>query len=302
MTMAFPELRVLFPTNFSAACLHAGRTIAQLAEGCLLKLTLVHVMKKGTKVRRAQNALDGFLADSDEHCVVDRLLLESNDPVTVVADLCRERPFDLVMAPRSGHLDLSTLFRSSFRARLLKECRVPLWTIGDRVPSDRLGRPPRTVACLVDFDDAPAGLVHFASAFAERFGAKLRVISVVPSIDDGTIADVLTSESPLMAADAFSRIQQIFDGRTLPDVDVVVGTPAHGLRRLMRRANADLLFVGPRRAAGNRWVPGFARVLDKLPCPVVCADGSAEPLPNWVIGPSRVFPRAATVAGVAVAG
>ncbi len=300
--MTFPQLRVLFPTNFSTACLHAGRTIEQLGEGCLLRLTLVHVMKKGTKARRAQIALDGFLADMDERCLVDRILLEGDDPATLVADLCKRRSFDLMMAPRSSQPDLTSLFRSSFRARLLRQCTVPLWTGGDRVASDRLGRPPRTVACLVDFDDAPAGLVHIASAFAERFGARLRVISVLPSIDDGTIADVLTSDAPLATADAFSRIQQIFDGRTLPEVDLVVGTPAHGLRRLMRRANADLLFVGTRRACGSRWFTRFARVLDRLPCPVVCADGAADPLPNWVISPSRVFPRAATVSGVAVAG
>lgn len=301
--MPSPELQVLFPTNFSAGCVQAGHAITQLSEGCLLRLTLVHVMKSGTKVRRAARALDGFLAEVDEYCVNDRLLLEGDDPASTVADLCRQQSFDLVMAPRSCRSGLPSLFTPSFRARLLQQCGIPLWTAGDRVAQARFGRPLRTVACLVDFTDSPVGLVRLAAAFADRFGARLRVLSVVPSIDDSTIADVLTPDLPLVPEHAVSRIQKIFDGRTLPDIDVAVGSQASGLRRLMQRADADLLFVGSRHASSGVWFNGFSRVLDHLPCPVVCADGAATRLPGWAWRPRPLRAvRPVTNGSVAVAG
>lgn len=276
-----PELRVLFPTNFSDACLRAGRAIAQLAERCLLQITIVHVMKPGGKVRRAQSELLSFLAETDDYCHNERMLLESGDPVAAVTELCRQGHVDLVMAPSSGRQGVQGLLGRSFRAQLLGQCAVPLWTAGGQVSAATLGHPLRTVACLVDFDDAPAGFLRLAAAFAERFQARLRVLSVVPSIDDGTLGSVLTSDAPLLPEHAVTRIQDMLAGQAGLDIDIAVGSRAHGLRRLLTRGPADLLFVGPRRASGGSWLPGFARDLDRLRCPVVCIDGAAARFPGW---------------------
>lgn len=276
-----PELRVLFPTTFSTPCLRAGQALTQLAHDCLLQITLVHVMKPGGKVRRAERELDSFMAETDEYCDNARVLLTGDEPAGLVADLCQQQQFDLVMSPASGRSGLHALLAGSFRAQLLKQCEVPLWTAGSHVGVSSFGRPLRTVACLVDFDDSPAGLLRLARAFAERFQARLRVLAVVPSIDEGLLGDVLTSDSPLAPADAITRIQSLLAGHDAADIDIAVGGRAWGLRRLLTRNPADLLFVGPRRASYGSWFSGFAPDLDRLNCPVVCIDGAAARFPGW---------------------
>lgn len=276
-----PDFRVLFPTSFSTASVHAGRAIRQLADGRRLSLTIMHVMSPRGRVRQAQARLDAFLADIDGHCEIERLLVQDDGAVTAVAELCRTEQFDLVMAPSSGRSSVHGLLAGSFRAQLLQRCCVPLWTVGDRLASSHFVGPLRTVACLVDFDDSPAGFIRLASAFADRVSARLRVLSVVPTIDEGTLAHVVTSDAPLLREHAVSRIHAMLAGCIVPDIDIAVGDRAQGLRRMLDRASADLLFVGPRQARFGSWLSGFDRVLDRLPCPVVCVDAAASRFPGW---------------------
>lgn len=300
-----PGLRILFPTDFSAACLQAGRALTRLADGCRLERTVAHVVKPGSDVGRARRALESFVAQIDGGVDTARILLEREQPADAIADLCRQKRFDLVMAPASDRTGVPRLFRPSFRAQLLRRCAVPLWTAGGLATSER---PLHTVACLVDFDDAPAGFLHLARAFADRVGARLRVLSVVPRVDEGTLGDVLTSDAPLRPEFAVSRIQALLGGRRgATEIDVAVGGQARGLRRLLARGPADVLLVGRRRAANGAWLSGFAHDLDRLRCPVVCVDGAAARSPGWsfvgvsdVAQPASVEDRRLVGAGHAV--
>lgn len=273
-----PDLHLLFATNFSEACHRTGSAIAQLAGRCRLTLTIVHAVRPDDPVRQRRRELDAFMADVDRDIDCRRLIVEGRDPAADVADLCGTRRFDLVMAPGSSRRNWQGLLTRSFRSRLLARCGVPLWTAGSCLPSADFARPIRTVSCLLDFDDDPATFLRLVSAFTRCVGARLRVLAVIPPVDDGTLADVLTSDAPLIPVRAVHRIQELCTGQEPPAIDVAVGDRGRELRRMLGRSPTDLLFVGQRHAMGP-WF--FPRRLDRLPCPVVCVDGSPAGFTRW---------------------
>jgi hypothetical protein len=269
---------VLFPTNFSDACRQTGRALAQLAAVSRLDVTLLHVIPAGGNRDRAHDELASFLTEANAYDTCRRMVISADQPASAVSELCRHRRFDVVMAPASERLGMTSFFTSSLRGSLLKRCPVPLWTAGASLPRIRLRERIRTVGCLLDFDDDSTSYLPLVTAFAARFNARLRVLHVIPPVDDGTLAQTLTSDAPLRPEAALSRVQDIFTRQSCPEVDVTVGHCRLELRRMVERADVDLLFVGPSHTAqGGR----FLRHLDRLPCPVVYISGEASRATRW---------------------
>jgi nucleotide-binding universal stress UspA family protein len=274
------DLRVLLTTSVTAGSVPASHAVAQLASHCPLHVTFVDVVKPGDRVVPTPHALHTFMAGAGRAGRWRRLLLEGEDPAAAVTALCAKEPFDLIMTPAPERRDLHSLFRGSFRVRLLKACPIPLWTAGAGLPASHFVRRIGTVGCFVRFDEDPKPLVDLASAFAARVGARLRILAVIPPVDDRTLTEVLTSDAPLSPGRALARIQEMLTGWESVDVDVEVGERGRQLRRILARRGADLLFVSAKEAAAA-WAFGFSRDLDRVPCPVVCADGAAVPLGQW---------------------
>ena len=274
-------LRILFPTNFSDACDRASRALTQLASVCRLDLTIVHVTRPGHRTARLTHELERFLFDGHYFGACRRLMLDADDGPGAVSALCRQDRFDLVMAPASERPAVRRLLTRSFRARLLRQCDVPLWTAGDAVASRDFDHPIRTVACLMDFDTDRVAFVRLVADFARRFHARTVFLYVVPPVDEGMLTHALTSSGPLLPALAVKQIREMFDGHAPPDVDVAVGYRGRELRRMLTHHRADLLFVGPRQAAASSWALRFSRDLDHMPCPVICVDGAAAGFAHW---------------------
>lgn len=301
--MQADALRILFPTNFSDACDRAGEAIAQLATACRLDLTIVHAARRARQSRGIRARLEQFLVEANDYHFCQRVLLDSDDPAAAVGRICRANRFDLVMAPASDRPAMHGLLTRSFRARLLKQCDVPLWTVGTSVRSANFARPINTIACLMDFDDDRAAFVRLVTTFAERVGARTRFLYVVPTVDEGTLTHALTSDAPLMPSVALKRIREMFSADQCPEIDVAVGSRGPELRRMLRACDADLLFVGPRQASSRSWALRFSRDLDGLPCPVVCVDGAAAGFSRWSFHeptPVRADERAHTLEDVLV--
>ncbi len=273
-----PDLHLLFATSLSEACRRTAPAIAQLAARCRLTLTIVHAVGPGDPVRQRRRDLDAFMAEADRDFACRRLILEGHDPAADVAAWCAAGRFDMLLAPASPRRGWSWPLGRSFRSYLLRQAGVPLWTAGSCLPSADFDRPIGTVSCLLDFDRDPATFLGLVSAFALRVGARLRVLAIIPPVDDGTLADVLRSDAPLVPARAVERIQELCAGGDPPEIDVAVGHRRRELRRMLTRSPTDLLFVGQRHAADPWFLP---RTLDQLPCPVVCADGSSAGFTRW---------------------
>ena len=275
------ELRVLFPTAFSDACFRTSRAIAQLADLCRVSLTIAHVAKPGTITVQTRRELDSFLAEADHYDNCHRVLIEASDPVEALKELADRTEFDLIMAPASDRLGVHRLLRASFRARLIQRCQAPVWTVGNALSRLKFKQSLQTVACVIDFDAPGDTHLRLATALAARTGAKLRIVTTVAPVNEGTLAQALHSRAPLMPEVAVARIRDAFAGRRCPEVDVAVGDPYSEIPKLLSRADVDLAFVGPGQALNGVWRPHLTSYLDRLPCPVICADGASANFPGW---------------------
>jgi len=195
-------------------------------------------------------------------------------------DLCNSNRFDLVMAPASRRSPFR-LIRSSFRARLLRRTRLPLWTTSEGLSPSFFDRSFRTIACLVDFEDDAERTLPSVAALARRLNARLRVLSVVPPIDDGTMAEVRTSTAPLTVPLAVNRILNLVGDDGIDDVQVAAGTRGAALRLMLGRGDVDLLVLGRRQALAGMFERRLARDLESLPCPVLCIDGASMGQAGW---------------------
>ena len=275
------DLRILFPTSFSDSCFQVGRAIAQLADTCRISLTLAHIVRYGGATAQVHRELDSFLGEADhfDHC--RRVLIESDNVPAAVADFASRERFDLVISPASDRLGVSSLVTPSFRARLLARSQVPLWTMGHSVPPARFRKGIKNVACLVDFDKDPMGRMPRVTSFAERFGARLHLLDVIPPVSEGTVVHALNSERPLRPEVSLGRIREMFDGRSCPNAYAAIGHRGRELRRMLEACEADILFVGHRQAERGVIMARYARDLDRLPCPVICLSESPDAPSQW---------------------
>ncbi len=299
-----PDLRVLFATDFSAACARAARSLDQLASLLYLDVTIVHATRDAgrSEVRKALDATPPH-ASGTFRC--RRVALEAADPARAIAHLCEAAVFDLAVVPGTGRLHWSHLAGQSFRRRFRARCRVPMWTLGRDASDDALDRPVRTVGALVDFDDRPALLLHRAARFAEAIGAGLIAFALVPPTDDALMGAVAGSEAPVTAHEAASRLATIAQAAGVPvDFPVQAGTRASLLRRIRDHRSADILFVGPAQASTALSLSGLPRDLERLPCPVVCVgdnDPGLEAVVATSISPASIVPGPVVPAAVAQA-
>jgi hypothetical protein len=274
-------LRILFPTSFSDPCFRTARAISQLADTLHISLTITHVVTPGANVRAKRRELNSFMAEADHYDSCSRVLIESENPIQAIAGVCEQGSYDLVLAPASDRLGLQRLVTSSFRARLLKNCCSPMWTAGSCLDYADFKGGVRNIACLVDFENDAPGYLPMVVAFASRIGARLRILHVIRPVDEGTLTRAMHSRAPLMPEVAMERVHNIFAGVDCPEVDVAIGSVGSQLPRMLRRAEASLLFVGAGQALRTPFLPRLARHLDRLPCPVICMDGASTHFSNW---------------------
>ncbi|MBM3773503.1 MAG: hypothetical protein FJW27_19890 [Acidimicrobiia bacterium] len=295
------DLRLLVACNGDGVTAVVHHAITQLSSTCAVELTVARLDNGDDNDDPTTEPL-AFDAERSPRRI-QRLAFDRPD---AIAQVCARQAFDLVMTPSA---DASWRpWRRSFRSRLLpllSRAAVPVWTAGYRLPALHFHRPIRTVACLLDFGTHPKLVLARAASFARHLGARLHVLSVLPSIDESTLATALTPDAPLLPAAAVARVEQMYTGTLPPVVEVVVDTQRHGTKRLLAACQPDLLFVNAPEAAWP-WPFGLASTLDRLECPVVrvpvgaaLGDWSFErawsarsPAPSYVsvIGNVRVGP------------
>ncbi len=144
--------------------------------------------------------------------------------------------------------------------------------------------PPERIVCATDFSPAGDAAVRRAALAADRHGAQLALVHVVPSsLWDGAnewLADLVGAGSPdpeRARAEARRRLQRVADEAAAGagpgcTVDVRYGRPAAQIAAAARELGADLLVVG---AHGEHRLRDLLmgstahRLLRTAPCPVL---------------------------------
>ena len=127
-----------------------------------------------------------------------------------------------------------------------------------------------TIVCAVDDSDGVSVAVEVARELAERFDARLLLVSVA----DGFGLGVAVSGHQARA-DARRRLDRVVEEHELPDEEhrVAVGDPVEAVALIAAEEAADVIVVGARRGLLGRTLR--SSLADELaataPCPVVGA-------------------------------
>lgn len=273
-----PSLKILFATNFSDSCFRAIRAVAQLADLFEVRITLAHSSESGSSCNREINS---FFAEADHYGFCRRLLL-SGKTEDAVTRLAREEHFDLIIAPGSDRIGIPRPFHRSLRAAILHAGVSPVWTSSRALEEANFRRPIRTIAVGMDGRHSDIMHLELASAFAGMAGAKLRLLTVVPSVDEGTMVAQALSPEPLHPDAAMDRIASLLNKwNCVPDIDVAVGSAGVELPRMAARCDADLLFLPESQSARRILLPGISRAVNYSPCAVICVPTTLPPQFNW---------------------
>lgn len=275
------DIRILFATSFSDSCFRTSRALAQLADRLRMDLTLVHITPPGAIDLQKRRELNSFLAEVDHFDFCRRMMVESNDAPGAICELAQPVLYDLVVAPSSDRLGLQQLFTTSFRARVLESCKVPLWTAGRWLDKGPSKASLQTIACVVDFDQFESHHVRVAASLAWRIGADLRVVAVVPPVHEGMLAQAMLSDAPLTPKMGVHRLESKLSSVRGLKFDVALGAPGEGVVRLLRRCEADLAFFGKGQVLRRGMRSSLVGYLDELPCPAICLDGAAADFSTW---------------------
>jgi nucleotide-binding universal stress UspA family protein len=272
------SLHILFATNFSDSCFRAIRAVAQMADEFELHLTIAHTVPD-SKPRRQE--LHSFFAEADHYADCRRVTLQGK-PAEAISQWASESHFDLIVAPGSDRLGLPRLFHRSFRAELLKRAAAPIWTTSRGLEIADFRRRLRTVAVAMDGSDADLRHLRLASSFAAHVGAKIRLLSVVPSVEEGTLSSQAWAPQPLHPQRAMARLEELLRGwDQMPTVDLAIGSMDDELPRMAAACDADILFVTEAQCVRGLFGRDMSNVVNGSPCAVVCVPDGLSPRYRW---------------------
>ncbi len=280
---AHRDLEILFPTNYSDSCYRAIPAVAQLAAELRVRVTLLHAYDSRRVTRRqAEEQIHSFFAEAAHYGDCRRVVAEG--PVlSAIQSFTERNSFDLLMVPESDRFGLPRIGHSSIRARLLKSVQVPLWTLGARVQHRGFSRPIRNIACRMAYDSPNLLHIKLAAQLADRLSAKLHLLDVIPSVDEGSLLTALHSARPLHPESALAQIGNLTSVMKYPpEVHVATGDGSSQMHNLLDRCEADLLFVGGGQAIRpGLWGAGLEAEIGASVCPVVGVDGAALDFGGW---------------------
>jgi len=133
-----------------------------------------------------------------------------------------------------------------------------------------------TIVCAVDGSEGVDAAVGVAKQLAERFEARILLVSVADGLGFGLGVDDGESVSRRQAkAGAQRRLERLVADHELPDEEhrVAVGDPVEAVATIAAEEAADLIVVGSRRGLLGRTFRSSlaAELASTAPCPVVVA-------------------------------
>jgi len=259
-------LEVVFLTNFTDYCYRSIPAIAQMADDFNVRLTIAYASPGTPRCIDDRAKLNSFFPEADSYARCHRALL-SGDPVDAVIRLAAEQHVDLLIAPAADPLGLPRIGHRSLRTRLLREARIPLWTIGRRTQPAKLRSAPRHVGCWIDFHKGWADHIAFAREFAWGVGAELHILHALPEIHDGMW---LADGQPLFKNGVVETVTKAIGPSPVPVHFHIAENDRRSTRtKAIESSGADILFVSDLKPDVPAWFAPKPRLLDECSCPVV---------------------------------
>jgi hypothetical protein len=270
-------LEVVFLTNFNDYCYRSIPALAQLADDFAMRLTIAYSSNCNPRSIDDMKKLEAFFPEADSYARCRRLLM-TGDLVDAVNRLAITQPVDLLIAPAADPLGFPRIGHRSLRAKLLREARIPLWSIGRRTKPAKLRSTPRHVGCWVDFHRGWTSPIGFAREYARATGADLHILHALPEIHEGRLAP---DEQPLFEDSVVEAVTKAIGPSPVPMHFHIAESDRKSSRtKLIETSGADIVFVADLKPLLPDWIAPKPRLLDECVCPVVHVPVDTE-VPVW---------------------
>jgi len=288
----FQIKKILFPVDFSAACLGASRYVEAFTGRFQAELTLLHVVDNsayrawGTSaywgmsgadvgregVKWAREEMGKFLTEETKHFDVKREVLEGDAGQQIVA-AARRSGVDLIMMPTHGLSVFRRYILGSITAKVLHDAECAVWTgthMENAPPLDAIAFPK--VLCAVDLGPQSERALRWAAGFAKEHSAELIVANIIPVrqagqaryFDQGFVADISNSVR--------QELQVLLNNLGITARPIVVGgEPAKALSGIAQSERVSQVVIARGAAAeglGRLRTQAYA-IVRSSPCPVV---------------------------------
>ncbi len=284
-----PFRRILFPVDFSAACVSVVPHVRELVRLNQAELTLIHVADPsillfgvdGTAavkdmpqweelVAHEQLRLESF-ADHHFGGMKVQLVLKEGDPGTLIARYVAETGTDLLMLPTRGYGLFRRLLIGSVAAKLLHDVSCAVWTGVHGLEADQPSATLQSIICAVNLDDEAPAVVRAAGALAKAAGARLTLVHVVEFPPMSFEIDVAPFRKTLLDGADLALRKLLSDNGLTAEVRAVDGPVAEAIGAVAVKAEADLVVLGRGGSQGmlGQWWSHLYPVIAAAPCPVL---------------------------------
>jgi len=279
---------ILFPVDFSPACVAMAPFVQRAAALLSAKVTLVHVFDPTAHsgfelyVRPlpdveeehrilAQEKLSSFLASEFPPNDNARALV-CGDVATRICEFARERRFDLIVMPTHAGRFRRMLLGST-TAKVLDEADCPVMTTQHAETIAPRPLEHREWVCAIGLAPNSERVLRYAAQAAASVNANLSIIHAIPG--EPGLAVQLDLEEEVQSAERrearrrLDELQRVVGShaRTL----VAIGPVKEALLETARRSGSDALMIGrgPGPGASGRIRDLTYAVIRDAPCPVL---------------------------------
>jgi nucleotide-binding universal stress UspA family protein len=257
---------ILFPFDFSQQAFQAAPFVREIASRLGARVTLLSVLPPAWDfpvlgvaiVASGDHGMEGELKSRLDQTLTNELAGElggipvecrtsRGDPALKITDFVDDAAnggVDLIMMATHGTGMFRHLLIGSVAAKVLHDAQCPVWT-ATHAEEQRSPKVPRTILCAVDATPEATILMQWSVEFAQRMGAALKLLHVVPPVSDWLAlpAERGLQEQAREAArakiDALRRSAGIEAGAR-----IAVGPIADTVAEDARQEAADLIVIG----------------------------------------------------------
>lgn len=273
---------ILLPVDFNESNRRAARQARVLAKRFKVPVTLLHVRdglellsSSSESVHEAlcatRTRLQAFAADELGGVNVKQLVL-SGFPATTIVDFANRQDCDLVVMPTHGYGPVRRFLLGSVTAQVLESARCPVWTVASSTWESN-GNTLKQVLCSVELAPAAANVIRWAALFANAFGARLCVLSVLPTAPPQDVPEWFVPEWNQGALPGLeSRVRRLVQELDVhAEILVDRGDPPTILLDVAHAQRADLLVTGRTmvKSGGGQIGDDTYGVVRHAPCPVL---------------------------------
>jgi len=276
---------VLFPVDFSPSCVAMAPFVKRSARMFSARVTLLHVVEppasgfelmtrspreiEEDREQVARERLHSFLASDFPVNGCTRLVC-TGDPATRIAEIARDRHFDIIVMPTHAGTFRRTLLGST-TAKVLNDADCPVLTTQHAQTISPRPLEHREWVCAVSLEVDSERVLTFACQAAKTVHANLSLIHAIPA-EPGLevrfdLEERVQSKERTLARERVEELKRKLCSNA--PVKVVVGPVKDALIEAARRLSADALVIGRSAEVGVRLRDLTYAVVRDAPCPVV---------------------------------